>query len=338
MKLVLEHLQPANVPLVGFSGNVVRPEGRITLPITVGTTRQVTRMTEFLVVKIGSPYNAIVGRPTLNALKAFISSNHLTLKFSTKRGIGVVRGDQQMTRHCYVAALKGKNKETLPLEGLNLRDEPASRGQLAEDLVSVPLDEDEPEKTIRVGSNFPLDSLFELVSFLKDNAKVFAWSTTDMPRIDPSAITHRLSVGPSSRPIQQKKRNFAPECWKAISEEVDKLLDIGFIQEIKMHPEGKEKTSFITSMALTAIRSMPFGLKNAKATYQWLVNMVFKRKMGRNVEAYVDDMVVKSLKADQHTLDLAETFSTLRKYNMKLNPSKCAFSVTSGKFLGFVTQ
>ena len=83
---------------------------------------------------------------------------------------------------------------------------------------------------------------------------------------------------------------------------------------------------------------MPFGLKNAGATYQRLVNHMFRPQIGRNVEVYVDDMLVKSLDEGKHLDDLQETFNTLRRYNMKLNPSKCAFGVASGKLLGFMVS
>ena len=81
---------------------------------------------------------------------------------------------------------------------------------------------------------------------------------------------------------------------------------------------------------------MPFGLKNAGITYQRLVNHMFRPQIGQNVEVYVDDMLVKSLDEEKHLDDLQETFVTLRQYNMKLNPKKCAFGVSSGKFLRFM--
>ena len=83
---------------------------------------------------------------------------------------------------------------------------------------------------------------------------------------------------------------------------------------------------------------MPFGLKNAGATYQKLVNHMLRPQIGRNVEVYVDDMLVKSLDEEKHLDDLQETFDTLRQYNMKLNPNKCAFEVSSGKFLRFMVS
>ena len=83
---------------------------------------------------------------------------------------------------------------------------------------------------------------------------------------------------------------------------------------------------------------MSFGLKNARATYQRLKNKMFTQQIGRNVQVYVDDMLVKSLRENNHLDDLQETFNTLRSYNMKLNPSKCVFRVTTGKFLGFMVS
>ena len=83
---------------------------------------------------------------------------------------------------------------------------------------------------------------------------------------------------------------------------------------------------------------MSFGLKNAGATYQRLMNRMFHDQIGRNVEVYVDDMLVKSKEEDNHMDDLGETFKMLCKYQMKLNLSKCAFGVYSGKFLGFMVS
>ena len=83
---------------------------------------------------------------------------------------------------------------------------------------------------------------------------------------------------------------------------------------------------------------MLFRLKNARATYQRLMNKMFTHQIGRNVQVYIDDMLVKSLRKNDHLNDLQETFDTLRSYNMKLNPSKCIFEVTAENFLGFMVS
>ena len=106
--------------------------------------------------------------------------------------------------------------------------------------------------------------------------------------------------------------------------------------QIKMAEEDQEKIAFIISQGLYCYKVMSFGLKNVGATYQRLVNKMFSKQIGRNMEVYVDDMLVKSKEELTHLDDLKETFATLRQYQMKLNPSKCAFGVAFGKFLGFM--
>ena len=81
---------------------------------------------------------------------------------------------------------------------------------------------------------------------------------------------------------------------------------------------------------------MSFSLKNAGVTYQRLMNKMFAQQIGRNIQVYVDDMLVKSRREEDYLKDLRETFDTLRSYNMKLNSGKCTFGVTIGKFLGFM--
>ena len=103
-----------------------------------------------------------------------------------------------------------------------------------------------------------------------------------------------------------------------------------------MEEADQEKTSFVTSQGLFCYKVMPFRLKSAGAMYQRLMNKMFAHQIGRNVQVYVDDMLVKSVREDDHLSDLQETFDTLRMYNMKLNQSKCAFGVTVVKFLGFM--
>jgi len=108
--------------------------------------------------------------------------------------------------------------------------------------------------------------------------------------------------------------------------------------QILIDEDDQEKTSFVTSQGLYYHKVMPFGLKNVRAIYQRLVNRMFSLQIGRNVEVYVDDMLVKSKDEANHLDDLKETFSTLHKYNMKLNPAKCNLVVASGKFLGFMVS
>ncbi|GKA49131.1 reverse transcriptase domain-containing protein [Tanacetum coccineum] len=105
--------------------------------------------------------------------------------------------------------------------------------------------------------------------------------------------------------------------------------------QIKMAKEYEEKTAFITSQGIFCYSKMPFGLKNAGATYQRLVDKASQKQIGRNLEVYVDDLVIKS-RTDQEVIrDVEETFKTLREINMKLNPKKCTFGMREGMFLGY---
>jgi len=84
---------------------------------------------------------------------------------------------------------------------------------------------------------------------------------------------------------------------------------------------------------------IPFGLKDARATYQRLMDKIFHELLGKTMEVYVDDMMVKSLLAENHAKDLEVVFATVRKHDLRLNPEKCFFGVGGGKFLGFmITQ
>ena len=109
--------------------------------------------------------------------------------------------------------------------------------------------------------------------------------------------------------------------------------------QIPMHPSDAEKTSFITPHGLYYYNVMPFSLKNVGAIYQRLVTKIFRLLLGSTMEVYIDDMLVKSKQRPNHAVHLQQIFDLLRKYDMKLNPLKCAFGVNTGRFLGFmVTQ
>ncbi|KAK0574494.1 hypothetical protein LWI29_024540 [Acer saccharum] len=108
--------------------------------------------------------------------------------------------------------------------------------------------------------------------------------------------------------------------------------------QIMMHPADQDKTSFITGQGLYCYKVMPFGLKNAGATYQRLVNKLFKPLIGKSMEVYIDDMITKSQMAHQHPEDLRRTFQIIRENQIRLNPTKCPFGVAAGKFLGFMVH
>ena len=400
-----EKLEPVNTPLRGFSGERALPLGSIQLVLTLGDPPcQAMTMARFLVVDALSAYNMLLGRPSLNAIKAIPSAYHMMIKFPTVNGVGMVRGDQRVARECYSASMKQKIVDNIYLDELDMHDEVITRPEPSEELEPVLLDND-PEHLAYIGSKLTEDLKNLLIHFLKQNKDVFSWKQADMGGIDPTVITHRLNVSPSFKPIKQKRRSFTPKRQKAINEEVNKLLQAGAIREVEypewlanvvlikkangkwrlcidftdinkacpkdsfqlpridlivdataghkllsfmdafsgynqisMHPDDQEKTSFVTTQGTYCCRVMPFGLKNAGATYQRLVNRMFQNQLGITMEVYIDDMLVKSITAELHIAHLSEAFQLLRNYNMKLNPAKCAFGVSARKFLGFIVN
>ncbi|XP_071933287.1 uncharacterized protein [Coffea arabica] len=388
LQLEDRQLVPVRTPLIGFAGPPVRPEGMITLMVTVGASPKCrTVPVNFAVVKEPSSYNMILGRPTLNALRAVCSTLHLSMKFPTPEGVAEVLGDPKVARACYIATLKGKEKlvaQTVCLEPWELMEK-GERLETDEGLTELPVQPGRPERTV------------------KEYAEIFAWSADDMPGIPTELAVHRLQVDPGVRPVKQKKRNLAPERKEVVRSEVGKLLEAKIVKEvyyptwlanpvlvkkeekawrmcvdftdlnkacpkdcyplpridqlvdstagyeifcfldafkgyhqIALDEEDQEKTSFITEDGTYCYVTMPFGLKNAGATYQRLVNKLFRNQIGRNLEVYVDDMLVKSRTQEQFISDLREIFEILRHSRMRLNPKKCTFGVMSGKFLGYM--
>jgi hypothetical protein len=106
--------------------------------------------------------------------------------------------------------------------------------------------------------------------------------------------------------------------------------------QIAIKEEDQEKTAFITPFGAYCYTTMSFGLKNAGTTYQRAIQACFKRQLNKNVEAYVDDVVIKTRNSNTLIADLEETFASLREYRWKLNPNKCIFGVPSGKLLSFI--
>ncbi|XP_057461067.1 uncharacterized protein LOC130751463 [Actinidia eriantha] len=114
--------------------------------------------------------------------------------------------------------------------------------------------------------------------------------------------------------------------------------DSSSYNQIRMAPRDEELTAFRTPKGIYCYKVMPFGLKNAGATYQRAMQKIFDDMFHKNIECYVDDLVVKTRDRNNHLEDLKKVFDRLRRYQLKMNPLKCAFGVTFGKFLGFIVR
>ena len=228
-----EKLEPVSTHLRGFSGEKVLPLGSIQLVLTLGDPPfQATTTVRFLIVDAPLAYNVLLGRPSLNAIKAIPSAYHMVIKFPTTNGVGMVRGDQRVARECYSASMKQKAVDNIYVDELDMRDEVNTRPEPSEELEPIQVN-DHPEHLAYVGSKLTGDFKSLLIHFLKQNKDVFAWKQEDMGGIDPAIITHRLNVSPSFKPVKQKRRSFTPERQKAINEEVGKILQAGAVREVE---------------------------------------------------------------------------------------------------------
>ncbi|GJY33928.1 reverse transcriptase domain-containing protein [Tanacetum coccineum] len=221
--------------------------------------------------------------------------------------------------------------------------QPSTITRTAKERIIVAIHPEYPEQIIAIGSTLIEEGRKELCSSLRRNLNIFAWKTADMTGVQRHIAEHRLSVREGCLLVRQNKRSQAQERNKAIQEEVEKLVDAGIMKEVhyhrdrleggiplwiplqvlsisiqripsnKMAKEDEEKTTFITSQGIFCYSKIPFGLKNAGATYQRLVDKAFQKQIGKILEVYMDDLVIKSRTKHEIVRDIEETFKTLRK-------------------------
>ncbi|WZZ44804.1 hypothetical protein YC2023_041063 [Brassica napus] len=239
-------------PIFGLSGNATMTLGSIDLVVKAWS---VTKVTEFLVIDRPTSYNAIVGTPWLNSMRAIPSTFHLCLKFPTPRGVETIQGDRRMSQVCFAAELKRKNlaieKSHKKKRKLTLDENPPERdsevfwqSQRAEALegkreptcepvISICLDKSSLERCVDIGANLCEPLKAELIACLKKNLNAFAWAAEDMPGIDIGITCHELNIDPTYRPVKQKRRKLGPERATAVNEEVERLLKVGSITEVR---------------------------------------------------------------------------------------------------------
>ncbi|XP_024039511.1 uncharacterized protein LOC112098123 [Citrus clementina] len=356
-------LEYTNTSLKGFGGGKLVPLGVVELPITIGSPpTERTMILDFVVVDEEGPYQMILGRPFLRMSKAITS---LDTRVENKTGRQepvedletVSMGPENPGKTIRIGSrLKGEQKQELvkclqahadvfawaheDMPGIDpevachklaikkgaraVRQKRRCLNQERYEAVN-----DEVEKLLRAGFirevSYP-EWISNVVLVKKANGK---WRMcvdfTDLNKACPK----------DSFPLPRIDQLVDSTAGHGLLSFMDAFS--GYNQ-IPMYEQDEESTAFITNQGLFCYRVMPFGLKNAGATYQRLVNKVFKPLIGKTMEVYVDDMITKSKIPKEHVRHLEETFELLRKYKMKLNPEKCAFGVESGKFLGFMVS
>ena len=292
----------------------------------------------------------------MNKLGVIVSTLHLAMKFPfDRKGVATVHVDQRTTRECYVASLRlmptettvkrDVNQRMVALTDLDPRINDEVRIKLSNDVIEWQL-AGEGQNT-RLGGSMTKKETEKITQLLTENKDLFAWTTEDMPSIDPRVMSHKFSVCSEARPVAQKKRSMGEEKRMVATREIQKLLDAQFVREIQyttwlanvvlvkksigqwrmcvdytdlnkacpkdaypltsidrlvdkaagnkvlsfldaffrynqipMYEQDVAKTTFITETSNYCYQMMPFGLKNAGATYQRLMDRIFKNQIG----------------------------------------------------------
>jgi hypothetical protein len=398
-----DKIQEATHPLCGFGGRQIVALGKITMSVTLGYDHNTrTEQVVFDIVDMEYPYNAIIGRGTLNAFETMLHPAYLCMKIPSEQGTIFVHGSQEAARRAEGSwtdskAIHNIDEAEAYQQYKHKREEAASADQPKPMLVC----EDVAYQKVMLGSQLSHEQEKTLLRFMFNNKDVFAWIANDLCGVNRDVIEHSLNVDPSFRPRKHRLRKMSDDKAERARNEVKRLLSAGVIKEVTypewlantvmvkkangkwrmcidftdlnkacpkdefplpridslvdaaasselmslldcysgyhqiwMKKEDEPKTSFITPSGTYCYLRMPEGLKNAGGSFSRMTAKVLHSQIGRNVLTYVDDIIVKSTKQENHVADLQETFANFRQAGLKLNPEKRVFGVKKGKFLG----
>nr|GEY36800.1 reverse transcriptase domain-containing protein [Tanacetum cinerariifolium] len=237
-----------------------------------------------------SPYNGIIGRPGIREIQAVPSTPHGMLKFPVEGGIVTIRSTIMIPFECSsVITSSAVSKEE----------------RIRPDNFKVALHPDFPDQEVAIRGTLSDKGRTELCSLLKKNLDIFAWQPSDM-----------TGVPSDCYPIPEIDWKVESLCGYPFKCFLDAYK--GYHQ-IQLAEPNEEKTAFHTRQGVYCYTKMPFSLKNAGDTYQRLMDKAFDSQIGRNIEVYVDDLVVKIYTEAKMLRDIEETLRTFRKINMKLN-------------------
>nr|XP_025887995.1 uncharacterized protein LOC112941872 [Solanum lycopersicum]XP_025887996.1 uncharacterized protein LOC112941873 [Solanum lycopersicum]XP_025887997.1 uncharacterized protein LOC112941874 [Solanum lycopersicum] len=190
-----------------------------------------------------------------------------------------------------------------------------------EEKETVNLGDSECVKEVKISTHLNETQKESLVHLLTEYSDVFVWEVSDMQGLSTDVVSHKLPINPGFEPVKQKTRKFKPELNLKIKEEITKQIESRLV-EVTQYPTWV----------------MPFGLKNAGATYMRGMTTIFHDMIHKEIEVYMDDVIIKSRESSDYLTQLRKFFERLRRYNLKLNPAKCAFGVSAGKLLGFIVS
>nr|GEV44527.1 reverse transcriptase domain-containing protein [Tanacetum cinerariifolium] len=326
---IKNRLIPANTPLVGFSGEIIWPLGQISLLVKIGDEEHSTSAwMNFIVVRSLSPYNGIIGRPGVRKIRAIPSTAHGMLKFPMAGGIVTLRRRRIIPLECSMVS-----EPEVPRPVIN---------QVTEEKIQVAIHPEYPKQTIAIGSTLTEKRQKELCGLLRrclpvgqkkmgqapERNKAISEEVKKLVEADIMKEVHYHSW--LSNPVMVKKHDDSwrmcmdfkdlnkacPKDGYPLSEiywKVESLCGYPYkcfldaykgYHQIKMEEEDEEKTAFITSQEIFCYSKMPFGLKNARATYQRLVIRLSKNILAKTWRKKMIDYVSGSCKrSHQRSLD-----------------------------------
>lgn len=227
--------QPLRLTLMkleGFTTHKVATRGIITLNVTLdtGLTSWIEEV-EFYVVDVQSAYNAIIGTPTQASFDVVISVPHQRIKFPTKKGIGMDISNPKSMLDYLVKNKKVSTEEEGTSAHVAILDESpsTSRPQEYEEIILHP---SYPDPKVKINRGLSGEELEQLKYFLIQHKDNFVWCTSNMPQINSEVAEQKLNIDPIFIPVQQKSQSFEDEKKVAVKEEVGKLLQAKFIQDV----------------------------------------------------------------------------------------------------------
>ncbi|XP_070017117.1 uncharacterized protein [Nicotiana sylvestris] len=340
MKINTDRIRHSNVHIRAFDGSARDTMGEINLTMTIGP---VDFEIVFQVVDMVTSYNFLLGRPWIHTARAVPSTLHQMLKFEHDGQEIIVHGEDESSVYkdplipCIEAKEGSESIRLLKwlLWTMSRKESPFCILVFPPHLVVIQISQDD----------FLL--MPALITCMQN-------SCPDLEKQSNIEITHQEVEYEEDEIVEEIKREleqFENKPKPNLNEtetinigspeehEIQSFVDCyaGYHQ-ILMDEDDAEKTAFTTPWGTYCYRVMPFGLKNAGATYMRAMTTIFHDMMHKEIELYIDDVIIKSKTQADHVCDLKKFFERLRRYDLKLNPAKCAFGVPAGKLLGFIVS
>ncbi|XP_072058227.1 uncharacterized protein [Arachis hypogaea] len=224
--------------VIGLGDNYIKLDGTISLPICLGagdTRRSV--MVDFVVLKDSTAYNIILERKIINEFLAVICTKFITMKFVPDKGtVGSIRGDLEAAVACGNASLslrrESKKAAGVFLADLDVRIEDKSRPESEGDMEKFQIGKSAEQFTF-INKNLPHELKGPFMEVVRANSDLFAWTPSDMPRLDPEVMSHRLAVKPDAKPVAQQRRKMSQERANEVAKQTVGLLKAQFIKELE---------------------------------------------------------------------------------------------------------